>query len=416
MELTHPNYCATVVAAKPLLALEGLDNLVALPIFGFQALVGKATNEGELGILFTAECQLSADYCRQNNLYDKPELNADPLAKGYLSAKRRVRAIRMRGHDSSALFMPLASLAKLGIDISGLAEGQQFNIIDGIEICTKYIIKTNEPKVKGLRTARRSELSKKKMVAKLFPEHIDTTQWGKCAHFFKDDQELIVLAKLHGTNFRGTYQEVTYFPKWVQKFPYWFAKYFRKSRWEPIAGSRRVVKLIDNEQSSYYSTDIYNQALQKIAHIIPKMWVIYGELVGWAGDKEIQKNYAYNVPQGEHDLYVFRISIINDDGLMAELHWDQVVSFCKLNGLKWCPELWRGPNKDYVVENHMNIRFFESGFTDCPKLGKNAPCDEGVVIRVEGGLTPQYFKAKSPIFLGHETKMLDQDVVSIEEE
>jgi hypothetical protein len=41
--------------------------------------------------------------------------------------------------------------------------------------------------------------------------------------------------------------------------------------------------------------------------------------------------------------------------------------------------------------------------------------DEGVVVRVEG-IMPRVYKAKSPIFLGHETALLDKEVVDLEAE
>lgn len=41
--------------------------------------------------------------------------------------------------------------------------------------------------------------------------------------------------------------------------------------------------------------------------------------------------------------------------------------------------------------------------------------DEGVCLRVEG-ITPLVVKAKSPLFLQHETKMLDQGVTDTEAE
>jgi hypothetical protein len=413
---TDPNYCCTVVRLSNLTKLDGLDNLIAFPIYGFQALIGKSHQNGELGLLFTAECQLSEDFCFHNNLYDKPELNHSKDAKGYLSHKRRIRAIRLRGYDSSALFMPISSLNYLDMDGYLPKEGDTFNEINGTQICKKYFIQNARKSTNGkVRNKRKTELNKKKLNVLLFPEHIDTSHWARSSHLYDDDQEIIVTWKGHGSSVRLTHQQVSFFPKWVQKFPYWFAKYFRKSRWETIAGSRRVVKLLDNEQSTYYNVDIYNQALTKVTHIIPKSWIIFGELIGWAGDKEIQKNYSYNVPQGEHRLYVYRIAIINDDGFMVDLHWDQVVQFCKNNGLLYCPELWRGKKKDFIIDNFLDIKFFEAGYMDCPKLSKEAPCDEGVVIRVEGKLYPQYFKAKSPIFLGHETKMLDLDVISIED-
>lgn len=47
-------------------------------------------------------------------------------------------------------------------------------------------------------------------------------------------------------------------------------------------------------------------------------------------------------------------------------------------------------------------------------LGDNKKLvDEGVCVRADG-LTPIILKAKSPIFLAHETKLLDQEVLDIE--
>jgi len=49
----------------------------------------------------------------------------------------------------------------------------------------------------------------------------------------------------------------------------------------------------------------------------------------------------------------------------------------------------------------------------CVKLAKNSPCDEGVIVRTEG-MMPNFYKAKSPVFLAHETKQLDTGDVDVE--
>jgi hypothetical protein len=386
-----------------------MDNLVAMPIFGFQALISKGTEIGTLGIIFTAECQLTEDFCRENNLFIDPTKNKINK-RGYISDKGRVRAIRLRGHDSSALFLGLDSLIYTGADLSQLKEGDQFNIINGVEICKKYVIQTQS----GTKKAKVREPKVRTIVAKLFPEHIDTSHWGRNESKIDPETEIVCSLKLHGTSCRLTHQKVTTFPLWAQRLPRFLGKFFKKSQWKPLAGSRRVVK-IPNEGVHFYDTDVYNQTLSKYADLIPKNWIIYGEIIGWAGEKEIQKNYAYSVPKGEHRFYVYRIAVINEDAIMVDLSWDQIVEWCRNNGLKYCPVLWRGKKKDFNPQDFMDIRYFESGYTECPKLGPNAPCDEGVVVRIEG-LTPQLYKCKSPIFLRHETKQLDDGVVSIEDE
>ena len=85
MKLDAPvnsNYAATVVRLPKLKELEGCDNLLGAPLFGFQAIVDKSHHDGELGIVFPAETQLSKEFCRINDLYRHAENNNNPEAKG----------------------------------------------------------------------------------------------------------------------------------------------------------------------------------------------------------------------------------------------------------------------------------------------------------------------------------------------
>src|SRR5689334_22227169 len=102
----NTNYAATVVTIKNIIPLENCDNIVATSLFGFQAITSKDTTVGTTGIVFPAECQLSDEFCKQNNLYRHGEFNVDHGKAGYLEDNRRVRAIKFRGHRSDCLFMP----------------------------------------------------------------------------------------------------------------------------------------------------------------------------------------------------------------------------------------------------------------------------------------------------------------------
>jgi hypothetical protein len=65
LETKNANYCGTIIKVHNLLPLEGSDNLLGLPIFGYQAIVSKDVKIGQLGVVFTAECQLSEDYTKK---------------------------------------------------------------------------------------------------------------------------------------------------------------------------------------------------------------------------------------------------------------------------------------------------------------------------------------------------------------
>lgn len=425
LNTTNENYCGTIVKIDNFVEV-GLTNLVSAPVMGFNALVTRNYQPG-LYVMFTAECQLSEDFCKSNNLYDKPEMNSDPTAKGYISHKRRVRAVKLGGHMSSALLMKLECLAK-HIDVSTLKEGDTFNEIGGVEIVKKYVVRRQQGS--GNPSKKKLYKPRDRFNSKLIPEHFDTAHWLKNSNRFTPETNLLVSQKLEGTSVRLANQQIATYPKLVSKFLYWMGqkgfgntkvvnwidRFFRKMEWQPIAGSRRVIKLRDLDLQGYYKEDIYNEALDKICHIIPKSWVVYGELIGWAGEKPIQPKYTYNVPKGEHHLYVYRISIVNLDGVAVDLSFAQMEKWCVENGLRVCPLMWAGHLRDFNHANYMDIKFHEKGYTECVPLSPESPCDEGIVIRIDNGMSPEFFKCKSPLYLGHETKMLDDNIISMEEE
>jgi hypothetical protein len=418
LENKNPNYCATVVRIHNLIDLEGLDNLVGLPILGFQSLLSKDHGVGELGVLFSAETQLSEDYCFNNNLFRKGQYNIDPEQTGYLETNRRVRAIKLRGHVSSALFMPLSSLSYLGINGKDLKEGDSFTHVNGVEVCRKYIIpeqnsgKSNTVKGKTKKFNR--------VDATMFPEHMDTDNYWKNIKNVKDDDWIVVTAKLHGSSGRFANTLVKRKLSRLEKMAKWFGVKVEEYEYDTLAGSRRVVKDIKGKDNfdHFYDCDLWNHHLEKIQHLIPPGFIIYGEIIGWTQKgAAIQKNYTYNVPKGVSRLYVYRITTINKSGLTVDLSWEQVKTFCKNNGLEHVPEVWQGYHKDFDESPYMNKKFVKDlGMTQCLPLSENCPVDEGLVIRVEDKLNPYLLKAKCPDFLVHETKMLDSNVVDIETE
>lgn len=197
LELTNQNYCATIIKIEKTVKLDGLDNLIGAPVFGFTALIPPHYDLNQLYVLFTAESELSEDFCKLNNLYDKPEMNLDQTQKGYISHKRRVRAVKLRGHISSALIMPLSSLSYTGADLSKLKEGDTFNSINGIHVVKKYVIQRQYSTSNGLKKAKGFKF-RSLFNSALIPEHVDTTHWGRNEHKVSDDQTIIVSQKLHG--------------------------------------------------------------------------------------------------------------------------------------------------------------------------------------------------------------------------
>ncbi len=417
MKLDKPinnNYCATVVAIKNIVPLENCDNVVGTTIFGFQAIVQKDIQIGELGIVFPAETQLSDEYCYHNNLYRHGDKNHNESKKGYIEDNRRVRAVKFRGNRSDCLFMPLESLAYTGVKVADLKEGEEFDHLNGKEICRKYVIAVREPRT----NKQHKEKKFIRVDTKFMPEHFDTDNFFKYGPTLDPETFVTVTQKIHGTSIRIGNTIVKRRLNLVEKGLKLCGVKIQETEFDYVYASRKVIKDINNPyHNHFYGVDIWTEEGKKLVGLIPENYLVYAELVGWTCEgKEIQKDYTYGIETGKAELYVYRVAFVNNQGIVQDLCWDHLKEFCKASGLKVVPELWSGKLKDFNVLEFLDKRFYDAGQKQCLWLGDNQNIvDEGVVIRVDRR-TPYTMKAKSPLFLEHETKILDTGMVDLESE
>lgn len=409
----NSNYAAVVVTLKSIVPLPNCDNVVGTSIFGYQAIVSKDHKIGDIGIVFPAETQLSDEFCSVNNLYRHGDLNKDKDQKGYMEDNRRVRAIKFRSvNTSSCLFMPLSALAYTGIDVQTLREGDEFDTLNGKEICRKYVVRRNTSRLTQDQAKRKFE-----RVDKLhMPEHIDTVQFFKVMDSLDPDARVVVTQKLHGTSIRIGHTIVKRKLKKRDKLARFFGAKVQETEHDYVYGSRKVIKDANNpDQVHYYTSDLWTDHGKKLVGMLPENYLVYAELVGWTPDgAEIQKSYTYAVPKGQAEMYIYRIAIVNSKGHITDLSWSQVKEFCRDNGLKYVPEIAVGRLGDIDIKACLDTRYFEQGIRNALWLGENKDIvDEGVCIRIEGRI-PQIYKAKSPKFFEHETAMLDTGAEDLE--
>lgn len=407
----NSNYAAVVVRIRQLKPLEGLDNLVAAPMLGNQALVDKGVQINELGIMFPPLCQLSERYTRENSLFRHSEYNADKTKTGYLEDTRRVRAIKLRGHRSDALFMPVSSLAFTGYDLSQLEEGMCFDELNGIEICRKYVVHRTEGSGK---TKKNPTVKFVRVDEKLFPEVHDTDNFFREYDKLDKNADITVTQKLHGTSVRIGRVKVKRRLKLLESLVKRLGIKVDETEYDNVYGSHHVIKDVNNpNQQHYYDFDLWTAEGKKLDGLIPDGYVVYGELVGWVGEKPIQEHYTYNQVPGTAKLFIYRVVSINEQGRKLDLSWDAVKEFCDELGLTHVPEFYRGKLGAFDASSFMDTKYTER-YANAVTLSKDSPCDEGVVIRM-GNLHPRWLKAKSPVFIAHESKQQDQGKDDIEE-
>lgn len=416
------SYTGFITSLKNVRKHSNADRLMIGECFGNSVIVGLDSNEDQLGVYFPVDGQLSAEFCAVNDLVRRKDENGN-YCGGYLDPDRRnIRALKLRGEKSDGLFLPLTSLTDF-CKISSLKEGDLITVLNGKEICRKYI---PAGKVNG-----NNEPSKKKAKANFAPtffEHIDTQQLAYNLNAFKAGDIVELTLKMHGTSGRTGYLPLVKYKRNI------FHKMFRLPgtpyrEYGYVTGTRRVVldKLHDG---GFYSDNAFRLAMaNKFANKLHKGETVYYEIVGFINngtpimssvpnskisDKEFSKMYGANtifsygcaptpvtimehpddwdgdpanvrctveVPQQE--VYVYRMTMANEDGDIVEYSSEQLRLRCEQMGVKAVPifERFTIPADADVQPGEYVVREVEKYFDGPDPIGKTH-VREGVVARI----------------------------------
>lgn len=414
------SYFGYITTLKNVRKHPNADRMMLADCFGNTICVGIDAAEGEIGIYFPTDGQLSVEYCEHNNLVRKKD-DAGNNIGGYLDPdKRNVRAIKLRGEKSDGIFMPLSSLVYTGINLDDVNVGDRIDVLNGHEICKKYIPRTNN------RTGKPSDGNKtrKKKVptAPLFAEHADTEQLAYNLGAFKPGDEIEITLKMHGTSQRTGYLPVL--------------KGYKRSLWDKlckrdgtpiydwgyVSGTRRTV--LENFDGGYYGSNEFREGHSKFFE--GKLWkgeTVYYEVVGFThtgapimatadnkkmNDKDFIKQYGketvfsygchpngwnsktggYNSGRNEpqSDIYVYRMTMTNEDGDVVEYTPDFMRYRCEQMGAKTVPvfekfKLYSGEDANIETIQNAVLRAAEAWYDGPDPIGKTH-IREGVVVRI----------------------------------
>ena len=161
------SYNAYVTTLKNLRPHPNADRLQLAECFGNTICVSLDYTPEQIGIYFPTDGQLSEEFAIQNNLIRRKDENGNNIG-GYMDPeKRNVKAIKLRGEKSDGLFLPLSCLDYCYPDINGgaavmLNVGDTINVINGHEICRKYIPKANPSKAREYDGKSKKKKTKKR--------------------------------------------------------------------------------------------------------------------------------------------------------------------------------------------------------------------------------------------------------------
>lgn len=356
--------------------------------------------------------------------------------------KRNVTAVRLRGERSDGLYMPLSSLEFTGVNMDELGIGDTIDIVNGVEICRKYIPRGNKRVGRpndGNRTRK-----KKVPVAPLFSEHADTEQLAYNLGVFRPTDQIEITLKMHGTS-----QRTGYLPTLKGYKRTLIDRILRREGtpiydWGYVTGTRRTV--LENYEGGYYGDNEFREQHSKVFEgKLHKGETVYYEVVGFTNtgtpimgsssnaklnDKEFVKQYGdttvfsygceptgkkimygidedgtFSIEQDtpQSDMYVYRMILTTEEGHIVEYTPDYMRYRCEQMGIKTVPvfEKFYIPNEDELNTMDMSAGEYVKEIvnkylnTEPDPIGKTH-IKEGVVVRIIN--RPKFAAYKDKVF------------------
>lgn len=396
------------------------DRLQIGDVLGNQVIVGKDTLDGELGIYFPADGQLSVEFATANDLVRRKNEDGT-YSGGMFDNNRRVRAMNLRGVKSDGFWCPMSYLdnvvnnqaAKYSsphgdsfLIVPSLNEGDTLTSYVGVTICGKY-----ETPATIRAKAQKQATSAKKL--ENFPEHVDSEQFRYAKNEIPSGALITITEKLHGTSGRYGHVRVARELSWLEKIAKLFGVKVQDTEHKYVIGTRRTVLKDNDTGTSFYGDESFRRnAVHGIT--LDEGEIIYFELVGYTTTgnlimaeqdtaklgKEFVKQYGprmqytYGCVLNECKLFVYRITKHG-----VEYSWSQVQKRCKELGLTTVPTLSvdvykpiGGLDMQTLLEETVNDLMIGASTLDPTHIR------EGVVVRVDSEHGTRFLKSKSTDF------------------
>lgn len=304
------------------------DRLQLTTIFGNQVVVGMNAKEGDVGIYFDSNLQLSEEFAKANDLIRRKD-EAGNNAGGMFDANRKVRCQKLRGERSDGFFIELKALeyidSKLGTVLCqdgnsfafkenvfdsikvgkyNFKVGDEFTEIGGHPICNKFIVIQRQGG-----TNQKVGKKKFKFDSIMFKEHIDTAQLSRNLDKIDIDKQMVIAAKLHGTS--GRYANVLVeqplpkwkeiinkayarilsanglckngFPEYQEEFNIQHRIFKPEVKWMDLHGTRRVTLQPTTEQqiTAFHDPQLRELAVKPFVGNLKKGETVFFEIVGF---------------------------------------------------------------------------------------------------------------------------------------
>lgn len=416
-------YYALVTKLNNLHKDSNSDNLWLAECFYEGVIVGSNSFEGQEILYLPADGKIERWFGDALNLYRK-NVDGSPQG-GYINDNSHVKAIKLRGNQSSGIVVPLDRIYEIWGN-QGWQDGDKVTQINGKEFCSKYIPRNK----KSPNLTPKSSYKGRKAEGIVYPEfsmHTDTEQLAYNLDKFHPGDQVSITLKLHGTSQRSmrTYAEL---PRGF------FRKLFRmKPKTKPVyvLGTRRCV--VTENHEGFYGNDQFRLPHHKaLGPYIKDTMEAYYEVVGYYGegseqtimpscdnkkinDKNFIKEFgprtvfSYGCQPGESKMFIYRITSEN-----GEKEWtpEEIKAWCDEHGFNYVPIV--GTFEFTTTEDLLDRinKYFED-LRD--PIGKTH-IKEGVVVRIVNRRAFTAYKSKTFEFKALEGLVKDSETMPDMEE
>lgn len=380
---------------------ENSDRLYLADCFNEGVIIGPDMKTGDLVLYLPTDGEIDRWFGDKFKLFRKNEDGTEQ--GGYLENNGHVRAIKLRGNQSSGIVISLAHVYKVFGD-QHWEDGDKVNTVNDKEFCRKYI-----PKRKYPQTVAKTSYKGRKAEGIVYPDfamHIDTAQLAYNLDAFRPGDQLNMTLKMHGTSQRSM-NTVAELPNGFFRRLFHMKKRIKQAY---VLGTRRCV--VSEDDGGYYGDNKFrlphHEALKPFLE--PGMEVFY-EVVGYYGlgdgdtimpigdnsklkDKAFQKQFgkrsifSYGCEPGESHMWIYRITSEN-----GEREWtpDEITAWCDEHGFNRVPVI---DNFEFTTVDDL-LKRINDYFEDLADPIGKTHVKEGVVIRIVNRRSFTAFKSKT---------------------
>lgn len=472
-------YNAYITRLKNLHKHPNADRLQIGECFGNAVIVSMEYQDNQLGVYFPSDGQLSTEFAEANNLLRKKDENGNNIGGYMDPDKRNVTAIKLRGEKSDGLFLPLTSLASFGditslkegdrIDnFNGHLICEKYipkrnsrhgHVSDGNKTHKKKVptaplfaehadTEQLAYNLGAFKPGDEIEITLKMHGTSQRTGYLPVLKGYKAPFFWNK-----VLNTVNPNKPMGKFTKYLYERAMNNATPIY--------DWGYVSGTRRVV--LDNYDGGFYGSNEFREQHSKFFEgKLNKGETVYYEVVGFTdngapimasgdnkklNDKEFVKQYGQTTvfsygcdPNGlkndeickleinqnnenearvillpQSDIYVYRMTMTNEDGFVVEYTPDFIRYRCEQMGVKCVPVFGKatissdrlhlvapdGYDHDYLIGDgtvgDMVMRVAEDYYDGSDPVGKTH-VREGVVVRIVNRPKFCAYKAKNWYF------------------